>query len=133
MLTDTMTDNITITDPEFARMMEERGGPSMGDIPVWLSLGRTKDGLTEEEFEGENEDEEDFEDFMCRISTKHATIAQLDQHLAYEGDKARKAYLRILGLMTVRDGMLERANGDTSANFIDTVNGHLADHEEQAT
>ena len=129
MLTDTMTDNITITDPEFARMMEERGGPSMGDIPVWLSLGRTEDGRTREDFETED----DFEDCALWISTKHATIAQLDQHLAYEGDKARKAYLRILGLMTVRDGMLERANGDTSANFIDTVNGHLADHEEQAT
>ena len=83
--TGTENSTITISDPEFARMMEERGGPSMGDIPMWLALGRTKDGLTEEEFEGENEDEEDFEDFMCRISTKHATIAQLDEHLAYEG------------------------------------------------
>ena len=125
---DSEAETITISDPVFARMMENREGPSMGDIPMWLSLGRTADGLTKEEFEGENEDEEDFEDFMGRISTKHATIAQLDEHLAYEGNKVRKAYLRILGLMTIRDGMLERANGDTSAKFWELMNGHLADH-----
>ena len=126
---DTGTENsaITISDPEFARMMENREGPSMGDIPMWLSLGRTKDGRTEEEFEGEDEGDE-FEDFALRISTKHATIAQLDEHLAYEGNKVRKAYLRILGLMTIRDGMLERASGDTSAKFWELMNGHLADH-----
>ena len=118
------SDSITITDPEFARVMKERGGPSMGDIPAWLALGRTNDGRTREDFEEEN----DFEDDMLRISVKHATLAQLDEHLAYEGNKARKAYLRILGLMTIRDGMLERANGDTSAKLWELVNGHLVDH-----
>ena len=120
----TENSTITISDPEFAKMMEKHEGPSMGDIPMWLHLGRTKDGRTREEFE----DEDDFEDFALRISTKHATIAQLDEHLAYKGNQVREAYLRILGLMTIRDGMLERANGDTSAKFWELMNGHLADH-----
>ncbi len=115
---------ITISDPAFVKMMEERGGPSMGCIPSWLSLGRTSDGRTREDFEDEN----DFEDYALRVSTKHATIAQLDEHLAYEGNKARIAYLQILGLMTIRDGMLERANGDTSAKFWELMNAHLVDH-----
>ncbi len=124
-----MSDTITITDPEFARMMEEWGGPSTGDIPSWLTLGRTEDGRTREDFE----DEDDFEDSALWINSKHATIAQLDEHLAYEGNKARKAYLRILGLMTIRDGMLERANGDTSAKFMELVNDYLAERKATAT
>ncbi len=125
-----MSDTITISDPAFVRIMEERGGPSMGDLPAWLALGRTDDGRTREDFE----EEDDFEDDMLRVGVKHATLAQLDEHLAYEGNKARKAYARILGLMTIRDGMLERANGDTSAKFWELVNGHLADlgHEPLA-
>ena len=119
-----MSGTVTITDPSFVKMMEERGGPSMGDLPAWLALGRTDDGRTREDFE----EEDDFEDDMLRVSVKHATLAQLDEHLAYEGNKARKAYLRILGLMTIRDGMLERANGDTSAKLWELVNGHLVDH-----
>ena len=68
---------------------------------------------------------------MLRIGTKHATIAQVDEHLAYEGTKARVAYLRILALTTIRDGMLKRANGDTSAKFWELVNGHLAAHGDE--
>ncbi len=125
--TETESSTITISDPEFARLLKERGGPSMGDIPMWPALGRTPDGRTREDFE----DEDDFEDDMCRVSIKHATIAQLDEHLAYEGNKVRKAYLRILGLITIRDEMLERANGDTSAKFWELVNGHLEDHRHE--
>ena len=121
-----MTETVTIRDPELAAMIET-AAPTMGDIPSWLTLGRTKDGRTREDFE----DEDDFEDFALRVNTKHATIAQLDEHLAYEGNKVRKAYLRILGLMTIRDGMLERANGDTSAKFVECVNGHLAEHGDE--
>ena len=119
-----MSDTITIRDPEFVKIMEARGGPSTGDLPAWLALGHTDDGRTREDFE----EEDDFEDDMLRIGVKHATLAQLDEHLAYEGNKARTAYLRILGLMTIRDGMLERASGDTSAKFWELMNGHLVDH-----
>ena len=121
---ETENSTITISDREFVRMMEERNGPSAGDIPAWLALGHTEDGRTREDFE----DEDDFEDLALRVSTRHATIAQLDEHLAYEGNKVRKSYLHILGLMTIRDGMLERANGDTSAKFMELLNAHLRDN-----
>ena len=49
---------------------------------------------------------------------------------AYEGTKARVAYLRILALTTIRDGMLKRANGDTSAKFWELVTYHLAERTE---
>ena len=120
------TNSLTITDFELIKMMKERGGASIGDIPNWLSLGHTEDGRTREDFETED----DFEDEMLRIGTKHATIAQVDEHLAYEGNKARITYLHILALTTIRDGMLKRANGDTSAKFWELVNYHLAERTE---
>ena len=120
------TDTRRILDLEFNRMLDEKGGASIGDIPIWLSLGCTKDGRTQEDFETED----DFEDEMLRIGTKHATIAEVGEHLAYEGTKARAAYLRILALTTIRDGMLKRANGDTSAKFWELVNDHLAERTE---
>ena len=58
-----MSDTITISDPEFVKMIEERGGPSMGDLPAWLALGRTDDGRTREDFE----EEDNFEDDMLRV------------------------------------------------------------------
>ena len=118
-----MTDTITITDPELAKMFES-AAPTMGDIPMWLSLGRTNDGRTREDFETED----DFEDEMLMIGVNHATFAHVDEHLAYHGKKARTAYLHILSLAMIRDKMLERAGGDPKALFMETVNGHLADH-----
>ena len=47
------TNTLTINDPELIKMMAERGGASIGDIPIWLSLGCTKDGRTQEDFETE--------------------------------------------------------------------------------
>ncbi len=123
-----MTDNRNIVEIEFSKMMEERV-VSTGDIPNWLSLGRTDDGRTLEDFETEI----DFEDEMLRIGTKHATIAELDEHLAYEGNKARETYLHILALTTIRDGMLKRANGDTSAKFWELLNGHLAAQKDRTS
>ena len=37
--TETESSNITISDPEFARMLKERGGPLMSDIPRYLQPG----------------------------------------------------------------------------------------------
>jgi hypothetical protein len=122
------TDNLRVVDPEFFRMMEGRS-VSIGDIPNWLSLGYTEDGRTRGDFETEV----DFEDEMLRIGTKHATIAQVDEHLAFEGNKARETYLHILALATIRDGMLKRANGDTSAKFWELLNGHFAAQKDRTS
>ena len=122
-----MNDTITINDPELARMFEESGAPSPRDIPRALWLGRTEDGRTREDFEHED----DFEDLALMKSTKFATIADLSAHLAYQGKKARTAYLHILRLTMIRDTMLERANGDSSAKLLDLLNDHLADHGQE--
>ena len=123
-----MTDTITITDLELAKMFET-AAPTMGNIPRAVWLGRTEDGRTRDDFETED----DFEDEMLMVGIDHATIADVSDHLAYQGKKARAAYLHILSLAKIRDAMLERAGGDLDAMFMETVNGHLADHEEQAT
>ena len=59
-----MSESITINDAELARMFAEDGGPSMGDIPNAVWLGRTEDGRTREDFDDEEdmEDDEDFDD-----------------------------------------------------------------------
>ena len=118
-----MTETITIHDPELARMFESTA-PSMGDIPRFVCFGRTEDGRTREDFETE----EDFEDEMLMVGIAHATIADVSAHLAYRGRKARVEYLHILSLAMIRDRMLERAGGNPEAMFMETVNGHLADH-----
>ena len=124
-----MTDTITIVDPELAAMFEDFGAPSMSDIPGAVTLGRTEDGRTRDDFEDEIEFE--MKEIMLRIT--EATIADLSEHLVHEGKKARADYLRVLGLSVIRDEMLKRVNGDRSANFWETLNGHLAEHGEQAT
>ena len=120
---------ITIADPELARMFEESGAPSTDDIPGAVCLGRTEDGRTRKDFE----DEVEFEMNLIMRSIKFATIGDLDAHLAYEGKKARAAYLGILRLTMIRDKMMERAGGDPEAMFLETMNGYLADHEGEAT
>ena len=119
-----MSDTITIDDPEFAKMFDESGTPSMGDIPYAFYLGRTRDGRRREDFE----DEDDFKGQELMKNARHATMADLNAHLEYRGNIARAAYLHILRLTMIRDTMLERANGDTSAKFWVLLNGHLADH-----
>ena len=123
-----MTETITIHDPELARMFES-AAPTMGDIPRFACLGRTEDGRTREDFETED----DFEDEMLMVGIRHATMADVSAHLAYQGRKARAEYLHILSLSIIRDRMLERAGGNPEAMFMETVNGHLADHGEPAT
>ena len=117
-----MTETITITDPELAKMFES-AAPTMGDIPRAVWLGRTEDGRTRKDFEAED----DFEYEMLMVGIDHATIADVSAHLAYEGKKARAAYLHILSLAMIRDAMLERAGGDPEVKFMETVNGHLAE------
>ncbi len=114
---------VTIHDPEMAKMFES-AAPTMGDIPRAILLGRTEDGRTREDFETED----DFEYEMLMVGIEHATIADVSAHLAYEGKKARAAYLHILSLAIIRDKVLERAGGDPEAKFMETVNGHLAEH-----
>ena len=121
-----MSDTITIRDPELAKMFENLA-PRMGDIPGFVCLGRTRDGRTREDFE----DEDEFEDYLLRVSIEHASIAQVSAHLIHEGRKARTAYLHTLSLAMIRDEMLERAGGNTEANFMETVNGHLAEHRNE--
>ena len=93
-----MTETITIHDPELARMFKS-APPTMGDIPRFVCLGRTEDGRTREDFE----DEDDFEAHLLRVGIGHATIADVSAYLAYEGRKARAAYLAILRLTAIRD------------------------------
>ena len=119
-----MSNTVTINDPELARMFEESGAPSTGDIPGFVCLGRTEDGRTREDFE----DEDDFEAHLLRVGIGHATIADVSAHLAHEGKKARAAYLEILSLTAIRDAMMERAGGNPEAKFLETMNGYLADH-----
>ncbi len=118
-----MSDTITINDPELAKVFKSTA-PTMGDIPRAVWLGRTGDGRTRDDFETED----DFEYEMLMVGIEHATIADVSAHLAYQGKKARAAYLHILSLAMIRDAMLERAGGDPEAMFMETVNGHLADH-----
>ena len=113
--------SITITDPEFIRIWGERPGPSASDIPMYLNLGHTKDGRTREDFE----DEDDFLDLALKMHIDYATIAQVDDHLTFEGNEVRLAFARLMGLMAIRDKILELANGDTSAKFIDLLNEHF--------
>ena len=121
-----MTGTITINDPELAAMFES-AAPTMDDIPRFVSLGRTEDGQTREDFETDI----DFEDEMLMVGIGHATIADVNAHLAYQGKKARAAYLHVLSLAMIRDRMLERAGGNTEAKFMETVNGHLAEHRDE--
>ncbi len=121
-----MTDTITINDPELAKMFES-AAPTMGDVPRAVCLGRTEDGRTRKDFETED----DFEYEMLMVGIDHATIADVSAHLAYEGKKARAAYLHILSLAMIRDAMLERAGGDPTAKFMETVNGHLAEQGDE--
>ena len=121
-----MPDTITIADPELARMFEG-AAPKMGDIPRFVCLGRTEDGRTRKDFETEV----DFEDETLRVGIEFASIADVSAHLAYEGKKARVAYLRVLSLAMIRDKMLERAGGDPEAKFMATVNGHLAENPKE--
>ena len=114
---------ITINDPELAKMFES-AAPTMGDIPGFVCLGRTEDGRTRDDFETED----DFEDEMLMVGIGHATIADVNAHLAYHGRKARAEYLHVLSLAMIRDAMLERAGGNPEAMFMETVNGHLADN-----
>ena len=123
-----MNSTITINDPELAKMFES-AAPAMDDIPRLVCLGRTEDGQTREDFETED----DFEDEMLMVGIGHATIADVSAHLAYRGKKARAEYLHILSLTMIRDKMLERAGGDPEAKFMETVNGHLEDHEGPPT
>ena len=95
-----MTMTITIDDPELARMIEESGVPSTRDIPGAILLGRTADGRTREDFD----DEDEFEMSEIMVGIGHATIADVSAYLAYEGKKARAAYLAILRLTAIRDG-----------------------------
>ena len=125
-MSDTDTDTITIHDPELAKMFDT-AAPRMGDIPGFAWLGRTEDGRTREDFETED----DFEYEMLMVGINHATIADVSAHLAYHGKKARTAYLHILSLAMIRDQMLERAGGNTEAKFMETVNGHLAEHRKE--
>ena len=118
-----MSASITIFDPEIAKMFEEKRAASMADIPYAVWLGRTQDGRTREDFENEDA----FEDLQVLVSIKNATIADISAHLAYEGKKVREAYLSILRLTMIRDKILEEANGDTSANFLEFLNGHQVD------
>ncbi len=123
-----MTDTITIKDPELAKMIET-AAPTMGDIPRAVCLGRTEDGRTRNDFETED----DFEYEMLMVGIEYATIADVSAHLGHRGKKARAEYLHVLSLTTIRDAMLGRAGGDPEAMFMEIVNGHLADHGEQAT
>ena len=123
-----MSDTITVRDPELAKMFES-AAPTMGDIPRFVCLGRTEDGRTRDDFETED----DFEDEMLMIGIGHATIADVSAHLDYQGRKARAEYLRILSLAMIRDKMLEKAGDNPEAKFMETVNGHLAGHREQAS
>ncbi len=121
-----MTDTITITDPDLAKMFES-AAPTMGDVPRAVCLGRTEDGRTRDDFETED----DFEDHMLMVGIEYATIADVSAHLAYRGKKARAEYLHVLSLAMIRDAMLERAGGDPEAMFMETVNGHLAEHGDE--
>ena len=118
-----MTDTITINDPELAAMFES-AAPTVGDIPGFVCLGHTKDGRTRDDFE----DEDEFEDYLLRVSIEHASIAQVSAHLIHEGMKARAAYLHILSLGMIRDKMLERAGGNPEANFMEMVKAHVEEH-----
>ena len=121
-----MSNTITITDPELAKMFES-AAPTMGDIPRAINLGRTEDGRTRKDFE----DDIEFEMNEIMVGIEHATIADVSAHLEHEGRKARREYLHVLSLAMIRDAMLERAGGDPEAMFMETVNGHLADHGDE--
>ncbi len=122
-----MTDTITITDPELAKMFES-AAPTMGDIPRAVWLGRTEDGRTRKDFEAED----DFEYEMLMVGIEHATIADVTAHLDHEGKKARTEYLRVLALSAIRDKALERAGGNPEAMFLETLSVHVANHARQA-
>ena len=121
-----MSNTITIHDPELAKMFVSVA-PTMGNIPRAVWLGRTEDGRTRADFETED----DFEYEMLMVGIDHATIADVSAHLAYEGKKARIEYLHVLSLAMIRDKMLERADGNPEAMFMETVNGHLAEHRNE--
>ena len=119
-----MTDAITIHDPELAKMFEALGAPSTDDIPGFVCLGRTEDGRTRGDFE----DDDEFESYLLRVGIGHATIADVSTHLAYEGKKARAAYLRILRLSMIRDKMLATAGGDPDVGFLEGMNSYSVNH-----
>ena len=90
--------SINITDPAFIKIWHERPGPEASDIPIYLNLGRTRDGRTRADFE----DEDDFLDLTMKMDINFATIAQVDDHLNYNGNEVRLAFARLLGFMSIR-------------------------------